>query len=103
MNGSDCVTVLGAHWLSPASDPKILAQVECWPAMLVAHLATSRVWRSRIGGAPEQPLFSRSRGSMMKWLRRGMGMRCASSWASGCGSSIYLMPGTFWFWNSRKL
>jgi pimeloyl-ACP methyl ester carboxylesterase len=40
MNGS--VTVLGAHWLSPASDPKILAQVECWPAVLVAHLATSR-------------------------------------------------------------
>jgi pimeloyl-ACP methyl ester carboxylesterase len=29
MNGSDCVTVLGARWLSPASDPKILAQVEC--------------------------------------------------------------------------
>ena len=27
MNGSDCVTVLGARWLSPASDPKILAQV----------------------------------------------------------------------------
>ena len=42
MNGSDCVAVLGAHWLSPASDPKILAQVECWPAMLVAHLATTR-------------------------------------------------------------
>ena len=42
MNGSDCVTVLGAHWLSPASDPKILARVECWPAVLVAHLATSR-------------------------------------------------------------
>src|SRR6201997_1103782 len=42
MNGSDCVTALGARWLSPASDPKILAQVECWPAMLVAHLATSR-------------------------------------------------------------
>src|SRR4249919_4127888 len=42
MNGSDCVTVLGARWLSPASDPKILAQVECWPAVLVAHLATSR-------------------------------------------------------------
>ena len=32
MNGSDCVTVLGARWLSPASDPKILARVECWPA-----------------------------------------------------------------------
>ena len=42
MNGSDCVTVLGARWLSPASDPQVLAQVECWPAVLVAHLATSR-------------------------------------------------------------
>jgi len=42
MNGSDCVTVLGARWLSPASDPKILAQVECWPAVHVAHLATSQ-------------------------------------------------------------
>jgi pimeloyl-ACP methyl ester carboxylesterase len=42
MNGSDCVTVLGARWLSPASDPKILAHVECWPAVFVAHLATSR-------------------------------------------------------------
>ncbi|MEI7875416.1 MAG: alpha/beta hydrolase [Alphaproteobacteria bacterium] len=40
MNGSDCVTVLGARWLSPASDPKILAQVECWPAALLAHFAT---------------------------------------------------------------
>jgi len=42
MNGSDCVTVLGARWLSPASDPRILAQVECWPAVHLAHLATSR-------------------------------------------------------------
>src|SRR3954469_13080913 len=42
MNGSDCVTVLGARWLSPASDPKILAQVECWPAVHLALLATSR-------------------------------------------------------------
>src|ERR1700731_1078074 len=42
MNGSDCVTLLGARWLSPASDPKILAHVECWPAVFVAHLATSR-------------------------------------------------------------
>jgi pimeloyl-ACP methyl ester carboxylesterase len=42
MNGSDCVTVLGAHWLSPASDPKILAPVECWPAVLLAHFATGR-------------------------------------------------------------
>ena len=58
MNGSDCVTVLGARWLSPASDPKILAQVECWPAV---HLALSRpagVWRSKIGGVPEQLRFS---------------------------------------------
>ena len=42
MNGSDCVTVLGARWLSPASDPKVLAQVECWPAVGLAHFATSR-------------------------------------------------------------
>jgi pimeloyl-ACP methyl ester carboxylesterase len=42
MNGSDCVTVLGARWLSPASDTKILAHVECWPAVHIAHLATSR-------------------------------------------------------------
>ena len=42
MNGSDCVTVLGARWLSPASDPKVLAQVECWPAVVLAHFATSR-------------------------------------------------------------
>jgi pimeloyl-ACP methyl ester carboxylesterase len=42
MNGSDCVTMLGARWLSPASDPKVLEQVECWPAVHLAHLATSR-------------------------------------------------------------
>jgi pimeloyl-ACP methyl ester carboxylesterase len=42
MNGSDCVTVLGARWLSPASDPKILAEVECWPAVVLAHFATGR-------------------------------------------------------------
>ena len=42
MNGSDCVTALGARWLSPASDPKILAEVECWPEVHLAHLATSR-------------------------------------------------------------
>src|SRR5271155_2331843 len=42
MNGSDCVTVLGARWLSPAADAKILARVECWPAVHLAHLAASR-------------------------------------------------------------
>lgn len=42
MNGSDCVTVLGARWLSPASDPRMLAKVECWPAVLLDHFATSR-------------------------------------------------------------
>jgi pimeloyl-ACP methyl ester carboxylesterase len=42
MKGSDCVTMLGARWLSPASDPKVLEQVECWPAVHLAHLATSR-------------------------------------------------------------
>lgn len=42
MNGSDCVTVLGVPWLSPASDPKILAQVECWPAVFLAYVANDR-------------------------------------------------------------
>lgn len=42
MNGSDCVTRLGARWLSPASDPRILSAVECWPAVFIAHLGTSR-------------------------------------------------------------
>ena len=41
MNGSDCVR-LGARWLSPASDPRLLAGVDCWPAVHVAHLATCR-------------------------------------------------------------
>ena len=31
-----------ARWLSPASDPKVLEHVECWPAVHLAHLATSR-------------------------------------------------------------
>jgi len=57
---------------------------------------------SNSGGAAAMPPFSRSRVSMMKWLRRGMGMHCASRWASGCGSSIYLVPGTFCCWNSLK-
>ena len=42
MSGSDCVTILGARWLSPASDPGILSAVECWPAVHIAHLGTSR-------------------------------------------------------------
>jgi pimeloyl-ACP methyl ester carboxylesterase len=42
MNGSDCVTKLGVRWLSPASDPRILSAVECWPAVFLAHLGTSR-------------------------------------------------------------
>jgi pimeloyl-ACP methyl ester carboxylesterase len=59
MNGSDCVTVLGARWLSPASDPKILAQVECWPAVHVAHLATSRgVALEEWWGAGTAPLLA---------------------------------------------
>src|SRR5947199_8291189 len=41
-NGTDCVTVLEARWLSPTSDPKIYARVDCWPAVFIAHLATSR-------------------------------------------------------------
>jgi pimeloyl-ACP methyl ester carboxylesterase len=42
MNGSDCVTMLGMRWLSPASDPRILSAVECWPAVHIAHLGTCR-------------------------------------------------------------
>jgi pimeloyl-ACP methyl ester carboxylesterase len=42
MSGSDCVTQLGARWLSPASDPRILSAVECWPAVFIAHLGTCR-------------------------------------------------------------
>lgn len=38
--GPECVA-LGARWLSPASDPDILASVECWPQVHIAHLATS--------------------------------------------------------------
>jgi pimeloyl-ACP methyl ester carboxylesterase len=82
MNGSDCVTVLGARWLSPASDPKILAQVECWPAVHLAHLATSR--------------------SMMKRLHRAMATRSASNSASASGLSTCLVRDTFWCWSSPK-
>ena len=58
MNGSDCVTMLGARWLSPASDPKVLEQVECWPAVHLAHLATSRNVPLKISGAAGPPPFS---------------------------------------------
>jgi pimeloyl-ACP methyl ester carboxylesterase len=59
MDGSDCATVLGARWLSPASDQKVLAQVECWTAMLVAHLATSRnVALEERWGAGTAPLLA---------------------------------------------
>jgi pimeloyl-ACP methyl ester carboxylesterase len=40
LTGPECVA-LGARWLSPASDPNVLASVECWPQVHVAHLATS--------------------------------------------------------------
>jgi pimeloyl-ACP methyl ester carboxylesterase len=58
MNGSDCVTVLGARWLSPTSDPCVLSTVECWPAVHVAHLATSRdVLLEHWWGAGTAPLL----------------------------------------------
>jgi pimeloyl-ACP methyl ester carboxylesterase len=41
LTGPECVA-LGARWLSPASDPSILASVECWPMVHLAHLATSQ-------------------------------------------------------------
>jgi pimeloyl-ACP methyl ester carboxylesterase len=43
--GTECVTVLGARWLSSASDPSVLAPVECWPMVHIAHLATSKPTR----------------------------------------------------------
>jgi pimeloyl-ACP methyl ester carboxylesterase len=43
--GTECVTVLGARWLSSASDPSVLAPVECWPMVHIAHLATSQPTR----------------------------------------------------------
>src|ERR1700730_8826652 len=48
MSGSDCVTVLGARWLSPATHPKRRAHVERWPPGHLPHLARSRC------GAPEE-------------------------------------------------
>jgi pimeloyl-ACP methyl ester carboxylesterase len=45
MRGTECVTVLGARWLSPASDPEVLDAVECWPLVHIAHLATSQLTR----------------------------------------------------------
>ena len=39
------MTVLGARWLSPASDPSVLAAVECWPIVHLAHVATSQQTR----------------------------------------------------------
>ena len=40
LTGPECIA-LGARWLSPASDPEILASVDCWPQVHIAHLATS--------------------------------------------------------------
>jgi pimeloyl-ACP methyl ester carboxylesterase len=55
--GPECVA-LGARWLSPASDPKILASVECWPQVHIAHLATSgRVQRDEWWTGGNAPLL----------------------------------------------
>jgi len=39
-SGPECAA-LGARWLSPASDPRVLEPVECWPMMHIAQIATS--------------------------------------------------------------
>ncbi len=39
-SGPECAA-LGARWLSPASDPRVLQSVECWPQMHIAQIATS--------------------------------------------------------------
>jgi pimeloyl-ACP methyl ester carboxylesterase len=55
--GPECVA-LGARWLSPASDPTILASVECWPQVHLAHLATSgRVRRDEWWTGGNAPLL----------------------------------------------
>ena len=55
--GPECVA-LGARWLSPASDPNILASVECWPQVHIAHLATSgRVQRDEWWTGGNAPLL----------------------------------------------
>lgn len=41
MTADQRVQVMGARWLSPASDPRLLLSVECTPTMHTAHLATS--------------------------------------------------------------
>jgi len=102
MNGSDCVMKLGVRWLSPASDPRILAAVECWPAVLRIS-RHPEMYRSTSGGAEGQPPFWSYRGSMIRPLCLATVMRCGSSWASGCEWSICLMPDTSWCWNAPKL
>src|SRR5215471_17069634 len=79
----------------------VIKAIGCGTVHLVGHAFGNRI--ARCLAVDQPPLVRSVRGSMMKRRRRGMGMRCASSWASGCGSSIYLMPGTFCCWNSRKL
>jgi len=55
--GPECVA-LGARWLSPASDPNILASVECWPQVLIAHFATNgRVQRDEWWSGGNAPLL----------------------------------------------
>jgi pimeloyl-ACP methyl ester carboxylesterase len=58
MNGSDCVTVLGARWLSPTSDPKYLHTSNAGRRCMSPTSRPAGVWRSKTGGAPEQPRFS---------------------------------------------
>jgi hypothetical protein len=102
MNGSDCVTVLGARWLSPASDPKMLAHVECWPGMHLAHLATSQ-------GLALEEWWGAGTASLL--VIQGLddiaalpatATRCASNSGNVCGLSTCLKRDTFCCWNSRK-
>jgi pimeloyl-ACP methyl ester carboxylesterase len=57
LTGPECVA-LGARWLSPASDPNVLASVECWPQVLIAHFATGeRVQRDEWWTGGNAPLL----------------------------------------------
>jgi pimeloyl-ACP methyl ester carboxylesterase len=43
MTAAERIAVLAPRWLAPTSDPALLLQVECWPELHTAHLASSQV------------------------------------------------------------
>ena len=58
MNGSDCVTVLGVHWLSPASDPKVLEKSNAGLRSISRISRPAGTYPLKIGGAAGPLPFS---------------------------------------------